>query len=335
MKGIGKKTLINLIWDTGKSVDFALVLDSVDEKSVSPINCFNCAFIGDGGKTEFLAVLSECSNTDINDVIEPDTPPTPRVLNLSELDGWNDAVLAERYVRNTETEDLHGDVTIFINAPNETFARESAAEILRILVKARDDGADDVKLISFGESAVFDILQSGEFAERIDVGSVKECESYFTRGNDNTAVKSIAPSRFVYRALTTSDERLYYTMRDNHDSYLLENLDVMVVRAIYDDCGLIGCFDGNEFIGYISFYEICDALRDVSYVFVMNEYRQKGIAADMLNFFIENNAAAKKLTYYSYAESEASRKLSLHCGMKRCALRTEAYIKLKETKPAE
>ena len=124
------------------------------------------------------------------------------------------------------------------------------------------------------------------------------------------------------RLLTLEDKRLA-EFQDN-DNYLNIIFDDFTVRKIYHDCGIIGAFDeNNNFTGYLAYYEIAENIRDVSYIYISEEYRGRGFGKKLLNFFVNKNTEENKISYYSYATGEASEKLAKSCGFLSCAKRYE------------
>jgi predicted GNAT family acetyltransferase len=108
------------------------------------------------------------------------------------------------------------------------------------------------------------------------------------------------------------------------NSYLNIIFHDFIVNKIYYDCGIIGAHDkNNNFIGYIAYYEIAENIRDVSYIYIGEEYRGRGYGKDLLNFFVNKNIIENKISYYSYAADEVSEKLVKSCGFISCAKRFE------------
>ena len=100
--------------------------------------------------------------------------------------------------------------------------------------------------------------------------------------------------------------------------------DNFIIRKIYRDCGIIGAFDeNNNFIGYLAYYEIAENIRDVSYIYINENYRGKNYGKDLLNFFVNKNIDENKISYYSYADGEISENLVKSCGLLSCAKRKE------------
>jgi len=112
------------------------------------------------------------------------------------------------------------------------------------------------------------------------------------------------------------------------DDYFHSLYKNFIEDKIYHDCGIIGTFDENEkFAGYLAYYEIAENIRDVSYIYVGEQYRGRGYGKDLLNFFVNKNIEENKISYYSCAENDISIKLAKSCGFLSCAKRWELNIK--------
>ena len=138
------------------------------------------------------------------------------------------------------------------------------------------------------------------------------CESYYRVGGN----KNYSPAGNI--RLLTRDDKI------TADDYFGVIFHDFMERQIYRDCGIAAVTDaGNNFAGYLAYYEIAENIRDVSYIYVAEHNRGKGYGKALLEFFAQKNAAEEKISYYSYADGEASAALAKSCGFLPCAKRTE------------
>ena len=134
-------------------------------------------------------------------------------------------------------------------------------------------------------------------------------------------------SELNFKLLTDSDKNLKNKFDKEKDSYLNKIFEDFIENKIYHDCGIIGVYyKYNNFTGYLAYYEIAENIRDVSYIYIGEEYRGRGYGKDLLNFFVNKNIDENKISYYSYADGEISENLAKSCGFLPCAKRRELNI---------
>jgi len=130
-----------------------------------------------------------------------------------------------------------------------------------------------------------------------------------------------------FKLLNESDKNLCDLFDKDDDFYLNVIFDGFIENKIYHDCGIIGAFDkNNDFAGYLAYYEIVKNIRDISYIYIGEEYRGRGYGKKLLNFFVNKNINDDKISYYSYAENDISKSLVKSCGFLPCAKRYELVI---------
>jgi len=140
-------------------------------------------------------------------------------------------------------------------------------------------------------------------------------------------IKKHINSELDFKLLTLDDKNLKNSFDEDEDSYLNIIFDDFIQNKIYRDCGIIGAYDkNNNFTGYLAYYEIVENIRDVSYIYIGEEYRSRGYGKDLLNFFANKNIDDNKISYYSYADGEVSESLAKSCGFMPCAKRYENMI---------
>ena len=110
----------------------------------------------------------------------------------------------------------------------------------------------------------------------------------------------------------------------DEDDYFHVIFNDFIKDKIWRDCGIFYAFDErHNFAGYLAYYELAENIRDVSYIYVKQEYRNSGYAKTLLNYFKNKNIQENKISYYSYAADEASANLAKSCGFLACAGRYE------------
>ena len=149
-------------------------------------------------------------------------------------------------------------------------------------------------------------------------------ESFYYDGKTKKHINS----ELNFKLLTKADMNLKNIFDKADDSYLNKIFGDFIENKIYYDCGIIGAYDKyNNFTGYLAYYEIAENIRDVSYIYVGEQYRGRGYGKDLLNFFVNKNIDENKISYYSYAENDISKSLVKSCGFLPCAKRGELSIK--------
>jgi len=146
-----------------------------------------------------------------------------------------------------------------------------------------------------------------------------EVESFYY----DKKIKKSMSSELDFKLLTQSDKNLCGLFDTDGDCYLNKIFHDFNENKIYSDCGIIGAYDKNNFAGYLAYYEIAENIRDVSHIYVGEEYRDRGYGKDLLNCFVNKNIEENKISYYSYAADEISGKLVKSCGFTPCAKRYE------------
>jgi len=203
------------------------------------------------------------------------------------------------------------------------------------LIYSETDDPDEI-YISFNSNKFNKILCGYKNYKMIFHGENGEgefCESYYYNyynGNEKNIVetKSIfAPDTGgygirPYRFLTPEDKN--FIKFKSKDDYLNVIFEDFIENKIWADCGIIGVFDENDhFAGYLAYYGIAENIRDVSYIYIKEDYRNKGSAKKLLKYFKNKNIEENKISYYSYAENEISKHLAESCGFLPCAKRYE------------
>ena len=150
------------------------------------------------------------------------------------------------------------------------------------------------------------------------------CESFYYDNINNTEYPEYTEYPNL-KILTPADKNL--SEPPNEDNYLNIIFEDFIEDKIWYDCGIIGAFrdndKNNDFAGYLAYYEIAENIRDVSYIYIKDEYRKLGYATKLLNYFKNKNTAENKISYYSYAENDISKSLAQSCGFIPCAQRYE------------
>ena len=139
----------------------------------------------------------------------------------------------------------------------------------------------------------------------------------------NEKIKKQTDLTLDFKLLTQGDNELTQSFNSDENSYFSALFGDFVQRKIYYDCGIIGAFNQNEFIGYCAYYEITKNIRDISYIYIDEKFRGIGCGKELLNFYINKNIEDNKISYYSYAENEISGQLVKSCGFSACAKRYE------------
>jgi len=122
--------------------------------------------------------------------------------------------------------------------------------------------------------------------------------------------------------LVPGDKSLRNAFEGEADCYLDTLFCDFVEEKIYGDCGIIGiCGGGGGLCGYLAYCQIAEGIRDVSYLYVGEKHRGKGFGKALLDYFVCKNADEGKISYYSFADGEASERLARSRGFLPCALR--------------
>ncbi len=77
---------------------------------------------------------------------------------------------------------------------------------------------------------------------------------------------------------------------------------------------ILGFFDGEKILGYLSFTKILENVLDVDYIYVDPNRRGQGVGKDLANAYIEYSIENNCLPYWSNAKNEASSNTALSCG---------------------
>ena len=86
----------------------------------------------------------------------------------------------------------------------------------------------------------------------------------------------------------------------------------------------IGYYKNNILTGYIEYNLIYETI-DIVNVFVLEPYRNLGIATELLKYLIENNKEKKNITLEVRVDNEYAIKLYTNLGFKKVAVRENYY----------
>ena len=251
------------------NMDFVLEFDTVCETSKKPVYTFIDAFTGNAEIPEFCLVYAEIDDT----------------CDLNEI-----------YVS--------------VNSSCSEFDIECCEKIYGLLItyKSLNLIAHRTHHMRGGENIKNLMLKN---YKNIKTSESDFCESfYFDASNESNFLYPVPDINVNIRPLTAGDRNLCGCFFDEKDDYLPEMFDYMLRDPVYDDCGIIGRFDGDSrFTGYIAYYGIGGKIRDVSYIYVGEKYRGKNYSGDLLEFFVHKNVKENKISYYSYADGEISKRI--------------------------
>jgi len=187
--------------------------------------------------------------------------------------------------------------------------------------------ADDPEFMcaSYNSSKFEEILQDYNLSKIIFHDASGDCESFYHNGSSEEPLKNKGQHFLLnIRHLTLRDKLIAYKYK-KEEPYLKIIFEDFIERKIWRDCGIIGTFsqDYDFLIGYLAYYELAENIRDVAYIYVKKDSRGLDYAKVLLKYFKNKNIRENKISYYSYAENEASAKLAKSCGFLSCSKRYE------------
>ena len=220
------------------------------------------------------------------------------------------------------------EIYVSVNSSSPDFDFKCRKKIYSLLIKHKS-----LNLIIHHNENIRNLLIQNY--KGIEITESEFCESFYLDCSQNFMGCGLpCPTSTInsnIRLLTASDENLCSCFINENDDYFPEIFDYMLKDPVYDDCGIIGEFDGDvNFAGYIAYYGIGEKIRDVSYIYVGEKYRGKNYGRDLLNFFIYKNIQENKISYYSYADGEISKQIVKSHKFESCAKRYETTINLIE-----
>lgn len=139
--------------------------------------------------------------------------------------------------------------------------------------------------------------------------------------------RSLADYAFTGEGSPTADEGVRFLTASDKDRFEAVPYEKPVYRpplSVLFDCFVnkgqgyvLGAFDGDDIVGFLSFIAIGEKVFDVDYVHVAPESRGKGIGKRLglayRTYALENDSVA----YWSNARNEASENTAKSCGFER------------------
>lgn len=296
-------------------------------------------------KSGLLEILTHDKNTRINFALEIENTNESEncIFNFKEAfvpDSCENSSLSEFMAVFCDSEpDVELNISINALSKNFIFIDECCKKIQEITNSGK---APEIKLTLHvnhmnGEAIQTLMDKFRDFGFDLTENSTEEnfFRSFYFDAETNSDV-SYTAENLTIRMLDINDEILCGKFENGFDNeneweenYFGNIFDYSIRSPKYKDCGIIGSFDAHDndkFVGYLSYYGLDEILRDVSYIYVDKNYRQRGYGKALLNFFKTKNIVDKKISYYSYPENAYSEKLAESCGFFPCAYRYEFDI---------
>ena len=116
------------------------------------------------------------------------------------------------------------------------------------------------------------------------------------------------------RMLGSSDKDLFVSMNAQTEKYrptLKVLFDVFVTKQRGH---ILGAFEHDQIIGYLSFNEILPDVFDLDYIYVVPEKRNIGIGRKLGQAYSRYAHENNHIAYWSNAKNEGSKKTALSCG---------------------
>lgn len=222
---------------------------------------------------------------------------------------------------NSGSEEYDAELNISVNALCPEFSDKCTEKIREII----DSGKiSEIKVTIHTDNAPERIAINNPFRLNLPTGELIHSFYY------DADIYAEVPEELTMRMLGANDKNLCGIFEEDEeedaDDYFATVFGYTIDCPKYKDCGIIGAFDADgKIVGYLSYYGLDVAMRDVSYIYVGKNYRRRGYGRALLNFFKNKNIDERKISYYSYPENRYSERLAEECGFLPCAYRYE-YI---------